>query len=207
MCSTLALRKRTTMSVSVCAFGRCVNSRSSSLKCSVAESANVMTGNASRARAAMGCIGRRIHLRRAEALAHVFMRDDHRARLAEGIVAAGVIAVQVRVDHELHRLVGQHGDRGADLRRHVGELVVDDGGAIDAHREPDVAAAAHEHVDARRDADGFDLHVRRRRHGGRRSLCAAARAAQHRDRGRDQSRDDGRNRGSSFSWSDAPISV
>ena len=107
-----------------------------------------------------GRVGGRIHLRGAEPLAHVFLRDDHRARLAEGVVAAGVIAVQVRVDHELHRLVAEHGDRGADFRRHVGELVVDDGGAIDAHRETHVAAAADEHVDARCQADGFDLHVR-----------------------------------------------
>ena len=118
------------MSVSVCAFGRCVNSRSSSLKCSVAESAKVTTGNASRARAAMGALVDGFTCARAEPLAHVFLRDDHRACLAEGIVAAGVIAVQVRIDHELHWLVAEHGDGRTDLRRHVGELVVDDGGAI-----------------------------------------------------------------------------
>ena len=53
---------------------------------------------------------------------------------AEGVVAAGVIAVQMRVDHEVHRLVARASRRlRADLRRHVGELVVDDGGAVDAH--------------------------------------------------------------------------
>ena len=96
-----------------------------------------------------GRVGGGIHLRSPEALAHVFVRDDDRAGLAEGIVAAGVIAMQVRVDHEVHRLVREHRDGGADLRRHVGELIVDDGGAVDAHREPHVAAASHEHVDAR----------------------------------------------------------
>ena len=96
-----------------------------------------------------GRIGGRIHLRSPEALAHVLLRDDDRAGLAEGIVATGVIAMQVRVDHEMHRLVREHRDGGADLRRHVGELIVDDGGAVDAHREPHVATAPHEHVDAR----------------------------------------------------------
>ena len=120
-----------------------------------------------------GRVGGWIHLRGAEPLAHVFLRDDHRARLAEGIVAAGVIAVKVRVDHELHRLVAEHGDGRADLRRHVGELVVDDGGAIHAHRETHVAAAAIEHVDARRQADRFDLDVLWRA-ASRRSASAQA---------------------------------
>ena len=112
-----------------------------------------------------GLIGGRVYLVGAEPLAHVVVRDDHGAGSPESIVATGVIAVQMRVDHELHRLLGQHRHRRADFRHHVGELVVDDGGAVPAHREADVAAASDQHVDAGSNGDGFDFDILRRCHG------------------------------------------
>ena len=86
----------------------------------------------------------------AHAPADVVVREDRGAGLAEVLVAAGVIDVPVRVDHEAHRLGAQLRERLLDLGRQRRELVVDDDDAVLADRRADVAAGAGEHVDALR---------------------------------------------------------
>jgi hypothetical protein len=89
--------------------------------------------------------------------AHVVVRHDPRAGLAEILVAAGVIAVPVGVDHEPHRLIGDLTERGEDP---VGErrvLIVHQNHAVLAHRDADVPARALEHVDPVGELGALDL--------------------------------------------------
>ena len=94
-----------------------------------------------------------------QALAHVVLRDDGRARSGEGQVSAGVVAVVVGVDDEAHRLVGRANalERGGDLVGQRSVLVIDDDDAIFADRGGDVAARAFQHVDVAGNLGDLDL--------------------------------------------------
>ncbi len=95
----------------------------------------------------------------AHPLADVLVRDDQRARLAEVLVAARVVAVPVGVEHEADRPVADLRDRGHDLLGQRRVLVVDQEDAVRAGRDADVATPAHQHVDAVGDLDRLDLDV------------------------------------------------
>ena len=60
-----------------------------------------------------------------QTLAYVVVRDDHRATLAQVDIAAGVVAMPVRVDQERDGFGCNCLDRGFNLRRERGELIVD----------------------------------------------------------------------------------
>ena len=86
------------------------------------------------------------------------MRDDVDTELAEVLVAARVVAVDVRVDEHADRLVGQRLDRGQQLLRQRRELIVDHQHAVIADQEPDVAALPFEVMDVAGHLVRFDLH-------------------------------------------------
>ena len=86
------------------------------------------------------------------------MGHDDRSGGAQGFVAAGVIAVPVRVQNELHIRVTDRCHRSHDLLVQRGKLVVDQERAVLTDTESQVAARAHEHVDAGADFDRPDLH-------------------------------------------------
>src|SRR5215813_2148746 len=74
------------------------------------------------------------------------MSDDRRIK-AEYRVAAGVIAVPVRVDDEFELALAQFLKRGLDL---VGErrvLIINDQKAVRADRNADVSTRAFKHID------------------------------------------------------------
>jgi hypothetical protein len=72
-------------------------------------SANVMTGNAfTRARRSIGAWWSDSPAREPRRLRTFSVRDDHRAVLPNASLPPVVVAVQVRVDHEVHRLLREH---------------------------------------------------------------------------------------------------
>jgi hypothetical protein len=114
----------------------------------------------------------------AEALADVLLGDDDRAGGRERRVAAGVVHVPMRVDHEAHRLLRQRAQRHLQLGRHRLDLVVDDEEAVVTDGRGDVAAGEAvgplDHRDAaddrrrlERDLGGIP-HLRARRDGDER---------------------------------------
>jgi len=74
------------------------------------------------------------------------MRNDRDAFLAEGRVAAGVIAVIMRVDQVLDRLIADFRNRRFQLVVHRRELRIHHDDAVRADGDRDVAACALEHV-------------------------------------------------------------
>ena len=84
------------------------------------------------------------------------MRDDGRG-LAKILVAAGVVEVPVRIEHELHRLVGDALESGPDLFGQRCVLVVDDEDSIISGAHADVAAHALQHVNRSRNFGDFDF--------------------------------------------------
>ena len=72
----------------------------------------------------------------------IVLRDDDGAVLLEAFVAAGVVAVEVRVDHVLDRQRRDCLDRGLDLVVQRRELAVHHDDAVGADRDGDVAALA-----------------------------------------------------------------
>ena len=94
-----------------------------------------------------------------EAEAQLLARDDRRAHLAEVLVAAGVVAVQVRVHDELDRLRRELLDRGGDLVAQRRELRVDHEDAIGPDQDADGPALAVERVELVGDLVGFDLNL------------------------------------------------
>jgi len=80
-------------------------------------------------------------------LAHVVVGDDH-GDGPERVVAAGVVAVVVRVDEVPDRLVRELPNLLDDARRHVLVLRVDDQHRLGPHQHADVAAAAVQRVHA-----------------------------------------------------------
>ena len=157
MWTTFALVKRTTTSPSVWAGSTWITSTMSPFRCSVTESANVITGRAAAGDAGVVDLKNSLTCCALIRLPHVVVRDDHRSGLAVVLVAAGVIPVPVGVDHEAHRALRQLRHGRVDLVGERRELVVDDERAIVAHREADVAARPGEHRDAGRERRRHDL--------------------------------------------------
>src|SRR5690606_35240648 len=96
----------------------------------------------------------------------------HAAGETQVRVAAGVIAVMMRVDDVADRLVGELPDRGEDLVGERSELRVDDQHAVVADLHGNVAAGPDEHVDIvahlkRPDLDGVEVLLRADRLRGR----------------------------------------
>jgi hypothetical protein len=102
------------------------------------------------------------------------MRDDHRAGLAQRLVAAGVVAVPVSVDDVLDVAAARaaHGREDLGVERRV--LRVDEHGPIRTGRQPDIAAVAHQHEDVAGELLRLD------RNGRRVLLCQCRHAAQGR---------------------------
>src|SRR5262249_32793494 len=79
----------------------------------------------------------------------------------EDRIAAGVIAVPVRVEEEGELPVGGDAlDRGADLVGERRELIVDDEDAVGPREHADVAAGAREHPDVAGDLRRLALDLR-----------------------------------------------
>ena len=74
-----------------------------------------------------------------------------------GRVAAGVIAVEVRVDQILDRQRRDRFDGGLDLVVQRRELAVHHDDAVGADRDRDVAALAFEHIGVVAEIGGLDL--------------------------------------------------
>jgi hypothetical protein len=72
-------------------------------------------------------------------------------------VAAGVIAMEMGIDHIFDRQRRELLDRGLDLVVERRELGVHHDDAVGAHRDGDVAALAREHVSLVAEIDGVDL--------------------------------------------------
>ena len=89
--------------------------------------------------------------------AQLLARDDRGAHLAEVLVAAGMIAVHVRVDDELDRLRRELLDGGGDLVAQRRELRVDHEDAVGPDEHADGAALAVERVELVGDLVGLDL--------------------------------------------------
>jgi hypothetical protein len=96
-------------------------------------------------------------LRRREPLPHVVVRDDERASFAVILVAAGVVEMPMRVQHESNGLRRERRDRGLDLRRERRVFVVDQKDRVFTHRQAHVAAGAGEHVHALSQGSRADL--------------------------------------------------
>jgi hypothetical protein len=98
------------------------------------------------------------------------VRDDERSRFSEVLVAAGVVAVPVRIEDELHRLGRDLRDRRGDLVAERRVLVVDHENRVHPGRDADVAAGAGQHVHGvgklrRSHLDLGEIGLRRRRKG------------------------------------------
>jgi hypothetical protein len=125
----------------------------------------------------------------------VLVRDDDGAVPRKGLVAAGVVAMEMRVDHVAHRLRRDRGYRRFELAVHLAVHVVDHDDAVvaDDHRHvaADRAARAFEQIGAVAQIGGPDrsvLEIWRRR---RRQARLGPRHAEKRDerrRGGQQSR-------------------
>ena len=133
-------------SPSVCAGGTWKTTIESPFRWNDTVSVNVTTGSAPGGEAGSLRVQRLDELVGRHPLADVFVREDQRAGLAHVLVAAGVIEVPVRVEHEPHGLRRDRLDGGEDLRRQRRELVVDDERRVIADDEPNVPARADEHV-------------------------------------------------------------
>jgi hypothetical protein len=94
---------------------------------------------------------------RLESLAHVILRDDGYL-LLEISVAAGVVAVIVRVDDEAHRLFGDAFQCGLNLLRERSILIIHNHNAVVADRRANVPSRALEHVHVAGHFRDLDLH-------------------------------------------------
>ena len=108
----------------------------------------------------LGALDELHRLRDAQPRADVVLGDDDCACLRVVLVAASVVAVPVRVQHEAHRLGTELGEFGVDARGERRVLVVNDEDAVCPDRRPDVATAAVQHVYAPGDLLGPDRRVR-----------------------------------------------
>lgn len=89
------------------------------------------------------------------------MGDDDGAGIAEGLVAAGMVAVPVGVDQKFHRRIGQLADGRHDLAAERSELIVNEESAVLAYRNAEIPAGSNHHVDTRRDFGCLYLHLRK----------------------------------------------
>ena len=91
-------------------------------------------------------VGKPWHFARHHIGARVPVNDHLRFLPPHGLIAAGVIAVLVSVQHVLDGLVGDGADLLHDLRRILGKLVIHYQNALVRWHERHVAAAADNHV-------------------------------------------------------------
>ena len=89
------------------------------------------------------------------------MGHDHASAPKEG-VASGVVAVEMRVEHESRCLAAKRLDGRQNARRQGHELVVDDEHAVLADADADIAATPFEHVDGAANMGRGDFHARER---------------------------------------------
>ena len=136
----------------------------------------------------------------------VLVRHDGGAILAERLVAAGMIAMEMGDDEVADRLAGQRRDGGLDLAVQRRELAVHHDDAVIGDRDGDVAALAFEHIGLVAEIPGFDhdrIKIRRRRDRLELGVCMGA---EHDDgRGRSRSRQSHLHGGSSLAGSFASI--
>jgi hypothetical protein len=83
-----------------------------------------------------------------EPLAHILVRDNDGAVLAEGHVPADMVAVIVSIHQKPHRLLRDRGDRCLQLVVQRRELAIDHDDAIVANGDGAVAAKSNQHVGA-----------------------------------------------------------
>ena len=100
----------------------------------------------------------------AHAVEHVVVGNDarHRPAAAEFCqrrVPARVVGMHVRVDDPADRHVGKRPDRRHDLRRHLRKLGIDQQHAVLTHLKRDIAARAHQHVNAALNRQDMNLDV------------------------------------------------
>src|SRR5258708_29907083 len=89
----------------------------------------------------------------------VGLGDDLRAVLGKGFVAAGMVAVKMRVDEIFDRLVRDRGDRGLDLVMQRREFAVYHDDAVLPDGDGDVPALALEHIDVVAEIGGLDVYL------------------------------------------------
>ena len=92
-----------------------------------------------------------------QAIADMVMGHNEDTGLAEILVAAGMIAMPVGVDHIFHRFGTKILHGGVDLAGQRGKLVVDQHSAIGTIRNADIAAGAEQYGDSIRQRLGLDL--------------------------------------------------
>src|SRR5262249_6262067 len=92
----------------------------------------------------------------AQPFADVRVRDDGRINAEDG-VAAGVVAVPVRIDDEFEFALAQLFQGGFDLVGQRRELIINDQDAVRADRYSDVSAGTFQHIDVAGDHRGLYL--------------------------------------------------
>ena len=105
-------------------------------------------------------------LGRAHALADVVMGYDEGSRLAEILVAAGMIEMPVGIEYHLHRLVADGLDCGRNLGRQGRHVVVHDENAVGPAGHRDISADTHQYMQVLVQRYHLDLDVFRGRHLG-----------------------------------------
>ena len=116
-------------------------------------------GQRARRRRRGGPVEHFVELLDAHPFAHILVGDEDGAGLPHVFVAADVVAVPVRVDHEADRLVADRSDGGQDFLGQRGILIVDEEDTVVSDRDADVAATPDEHVDALGHVYDLDLYV------------------------------------------------
>jgi hypothetical protein len=94
-----------------------------------------------------------------EPLAHILVRDNDSAILAEGHVPADMVAVVVSIHQKAYRLLRDRGDRCLQLVVQRRELAIDHDHAIVANGDGAVAAKSNQHVGAITKIGGFHLNL------------------------------------------------
>jgi hypothetical protein len=93
--------------------------------------------------------------------AHVVVSHDEGSRLPQVLVAAGVVAVPVGVEHEADRPVGERGGSGPDLVRQGRVLVVDEERPVRTESQRQVPAPAGDQRQAGGERRRLDRDLRR----------------------------------------------
>ena len=96
---------------------------------------------------------------RGHALAHVLVRNNHRAELGHGFIAGGVVAMKMRVDDVANRQRAELCHGVDDLLMHRRVHGVDEEDSVAAGGDGDVALrrAAHQDVEVVGDLDGLEI--------------------------------------------------
>ena len=93
----------------------------------------------------------------AQTLCDILMRRHDGTVLGEALVAARMVAMEMRVDEIADRLLRNGCDRRLDLVMQRRELAVDHDDAVVAHRGGDVAAHSFDHVGPVPEVGGLHL--------------------------------------------------